>query len=275
MEGLAFGGKPTGVIYGFIKDCQELCNRFNTKRMLFCFDYGYGKRYKLYDGYKQKRQDEKANEDEEKQLLREALHDQIDGLRDKWLALIGFSNVFYQKGYEGDDVIADIAARVPENHKAVIVTADKDMYQCLRPNVDFYNPNKRDQIVTEESFEDEWGIEAPQWAMVKAIAGCSSDEVKGIKGVGELTAAKFLRGEISSGKKFLDVTQDLDNKNGIIATNLPIVKLPLEGTKRCKIKKDAYNQKGFTVMCKELGFKSLLPTQGTLIKGKTKTFWDI
>ena len=279
MGGLMYGDQPTGVIYGFMKDCQELSRKFNTKRFLFCFDHGKGIRYSMYEGYKKKRQEEKDNLAEEEKELRRMLQDQMSDLKTKWLPSMGFRNVFYQKGYEGDDMIACLAAKIPEHKEAIIITTDKDMLQCIRPNVHFYNPNsKTGEVYTEEHFEDEWGVTPSQWALVKGMAGCSTDEVKGIKGVGEKTAVKFLTenlGEHTAAFQKIQEALDAYKKGmGVLAVTMPLVQLPLKGAKVQAVRKDNYSQDGFEKMCKELGFRSLLPKTKGLIKGRQKTFWD-
>ena len=279
MDGLAHGETAAGVTFGFIKDCQSLINRFHTKNIIFAFDHGRGKRFDIYPKYKEKREIEKLEASEEEKESRQELYDQMDDLKKKWLPSMGFANVFYQKGYEGDDIIAEIAARVPSKHKAIIISADQDLYQCLRDNVEFYNPNFGDKPnITKQSFIENYGVTPDQWWQVKALAGCSSDGVKGISGVGEVKAIKFLRGELNKGVILDRITEDTaktKEQGGLYETNVELVKLPLAGTKRSKIKKDEYNQKAFKKMCKKLGFKALAGggKQTGLIKQKEKTFY--
>ena len=276
MGGLVHGDEPTGVIYGVFKDLQEFAREFQTQNVIFCFDHGKGKRYGMYPTYKAKRQAEKAAASPEDAAKYAGLQNQIENLKKRILSAIGFQNIQYQKGYEADDMIACVAERIPDYHEAIMITSDQDMLQCIRPNVSFYNPNKK-KLYTYQNFVDEWSIEPEDFGMVKAIAGCSTDEVAGIKGVGEKTAAKYLAGELNTtSKKYKDIEDDMALENSIIGLNTDIVVLPLEGTKVKPFRKDRLDPIHFEIVCRELGFKSFLPNQnkGKLLQGKRKGIFD-
>jgi hypothetical protein len=157
----------------------------NTKQIAFCFDHGKPKRARLYPAYKANRKPESIEDKEH----RSERNRQINLLRNEYLPAIGFKNVFWQEGYEADDLIASIVRSNARLTDIAILSSDKDLYQLLSPRVFMWNRGKK---TTLQSFYQEWGIKPDRWAEVKAMAGCTSDNIEGIDGVGEKTAIKFL-----------------------------------------------------------------------------------
>jgi len=81
----------------------------------------------------------------------------------------------------------------------------------------------------EEKFKEKWyGLQPKQWATVKAVAGCNSDNVKGIPGIGEKTAAQFLTGNLARHLAKFDKIATAPKAD--IDFRLRLVKLPFEGT---------------------------------------------
>lgn len=98
------------------------------------------------------------------------------------------------EGCEADDCIASVAKRYREERPVVLVATDKDLKQCLHPNVLMWDPASRDEkIVTLDSFTSETGLVPSQWPDVQAIIGDSSDNIPGIRGIGPKTAEKLFR----------------------------------------------------------------------------------
>lgn len=95
---------------------------------------------------------------------------------------------------EADDCLASLALRHREERPVVLVATDKDLKQCLHPNVLMWDPASRDEkIVTLQSFEEETGLKPSQWPDVQAVIGDSSDNIPGIRGVGPKTAEKLFQ----------------------------------------------------------------------------------
>jgi len=254
MGNLTHGDVKTGMIYGFFKDVQNLQDRFGTNHVIFCFDYGKGIRKEMFPDYKVKRHKKERSPEEE--LVEEAFHLQIDRLREKYLPYIGYKNIFYQWGYEGDDIVASITQDLPDEDEAIMVTADEDLFQLIKPNVTFYNPNKQ-KMYTIQSFKKEYGIEADQWWKVKALGGCKTDEVPSVaKGVGEGTAIKYIRGALPKHyKAYHDIRTPLAIANR--KRNIPLVKLPLSNVNRFVLQTDTLTDKKWNKFCDRLGFKSM------------------
>ncbi len=190
--------------------------------------------------------------DMEKEAYSE-LRTQINLLRTKHLPELGYRNVFAAEGYEADDVIASVCKHLPEGERAVIVSTDKDMYQLLSSQVTIWNPVRK-CILTVAWLKQTYLCTPKQWIEVKAIAGCGTDEVEGIKGVGDKTAVKYLNGLLAPHlKTFQDIEANLD----LIQRNRKLVKLPYPGTPIFEVREDELDPAKWTEFADSLGMKSL------------------
>jgi 5'-3' exonuclease len=141
---------------------------------------------------------------------------------------MGFQNVFLEKGYESDDLIAALVDSDMANSsmlQVTIVTSDHDMFQLLSSRTSLYLLGKR-KMYTLQDFQAEWGISPSQWVDVKSIAGCSSDNIIGIDGVGEISAAKYMRGQLKSSSR---VYRKIVEKAHTWRRNYDLVRLPYVG----------------------------------------------
>ncbi len=256
MGNLTHKGNATGVIYGLFRDIRSLQELHNTKHIAFCFDLGQSFRCNVYPGYKAKRKEKQENESEEDQRARADLREQIRKLRTEYLPAIGFKNIFFQDGYEADDIIASVCLEsLSEKDQAILVSTDQDLYQLLSEKVSIWNPN-RAKIITMKSFLKEYEIPPKMWVKVKSIAGCSTDEVEGVKGVGEKTALKYLRGELESSRKtFQSIIQSKDIRD----RNRRLVELPYPGCPKFQLQSDNISNANWEKIIEDLGMKSLRP----------------
>jgi len=253
LGALTFGNDGTGSIFGVLRDIVQLQEAFFTSRIAFCFDSGPSHRRKLLPSYKGSRSKRYAEETPIEREARKGFRKQIDLLRTDYLHRAGFRNVFYAKGFEADDIIAKIAEDTHRNDEAIIVGSDHDFWQCLRQNVYCWNPITQ-SAYTIKSFREDWGLEPTDWAKVKAYAGCSSDDVPGIAGVGEKTAAKYLRGELgehTQAAKKLTVADDL------LVRNMALVCLPYHGTPAFDVVPDEVTEERWQALVDSLGMQAL------------------
>lgn len=258
---LAYEGRGTGIIYGFMRDVINLQELHGTKRMVFCFDHSrkHLLRRKIYPSYKFKR--DKSKDRYEPGTYEDTVR-QIKQLRNVILPDLGYRNVLCEKGYEADDLIASVVGNLAPNEEAIVVGSDGDLLQLLGPRTIIWSP-RTGKAITQKSFEEQYGISPSQWCDVKAIAGCSSDDVLGIRGVGEKTACAFLCGKLdASSAKHAAIVKG----NKIWRKNLKLVTLPYKGTPVYNLRKDKLNEKAWNKMCRRLGFKSFLG--GRYGKGK-------
>ena len=96
------------------------------------------------------------------------------------------------QGCEADDCIASLAARFAAEHPVIIVSGDKDLKQCLGPNVYMWDPaSKEEKLVSEADFTAESGVTPAQWPDVQALIGDTSDNIPGVPGIGPKTARQI------------------------------------------------------------------------------------
>jgi len=252
---LSYEGAGTGAAFGILRNVLELTELYSVDGVVFCFDRGYGVRKKIYQEYKGNRREIRKRDEsvDEKREIRRAVTRQLYRLRTRYLPDMGFKNVLWQDDYEADDIIASVCLGLGEGDEAIVVSTDGDMFQLLCQRVILWNPRKK-KPVTEESFREEYKTDPALWPMVKAIAGCSSDNVRGVKGVGEKTAIKFLSGNL---KPTTAAFQAIVKSNNKIKRNLKLVTLPFPGTKTFKLKKDKVTARNWDIIMEELGMKTL------------------
>lgn len=252
---LSHEGKGTGTIFGVLTALDTLRERFNPDRVLFAFDQGYGKRLEIFPEYKQNRR--KNNE----QLSDAEFHDvidfrdQVDLLRRRVLKGLGYRNVFWQKGYEADDVIALLVQIVDAGDDNVIVSADQDLWQLVSKKTVCYNPQTR-VTMSFEQFVKTWEVYPSDWARAKAIAGCDSDGVPGIKGVGMKTACKWVGGRLKSSTV---AWKKINEKLSLVTRNMKLVSLPFPGMGSFEIREDKLTEERRRKVYEKLGFQERRP----------------
>ena len=259
MGGLSHGDSATGVIYGFLKGLISYQEMFDTSNFVFCLDSKSSKRKEVYPEYKANRINHDL--DDEEIEFENAFRHQMKMLRKEYLKTIGFKNVLCQKGYEADDLIASVSINIPSDQEAVIVSSDHDLFQLLSFNVSQYLPNIN-KTVSLQWFKKTYGIKPTIWPVVKALAGCSGDNVIGIKGAGENTIIKYLKKELNPETK--TYKKIVEQEPDFFQTNHPLVALPYAGTKVFKLKKDNLSQDGWNKVTAKLGMRSIkdrLPIQ--------------
>ena len=97
-----------------------------------------------------------------------------------------------QAGYEADDLIGTLARQAEQaDHDVVIVTGDKDMLQLITPHVRIYDPVK-DKWSGDAECIAKFGVEPGRVVEIMGLMGDSSDNIPGVKGIGEKTAMKLI-----------------------------------------------------------------------------------
>lgn len=252
---LSYKEVPTGVLYGFFRDIVYLQDRFNTDKIVFCFDKGRSFRYDLLPSYKRTRKKKYASAPKEERRARAALKDQIKLLRRKYLKYLGYKNILSKSRFEADDIIASVVKNLPTGDEAIIVSSDSDMLQLLKSNVNIYNPHQK-RTVTKTTFLREFRIRPFHWVNVKAIVGCPTDDIKGVKGIGIPTAIKFLTHNLKPGAKKDSILHNPGFSQW--SENIKLVKLPFPGTPVFKLQEDEVTAKKWIRLCKKLGMRSLM-----------------
>lgn len=250
----------TGVLFGFMIGLRRLAKAFMSTDFVFCWDAKGSFREDIFPEYKQKRKEKRSENPVMKQIY-QAIFNQMNVLRNDVLPSFGFRNSFAIDGLEADDLIASI---VHGYDNCVIVSNDDDMLQLLG-----YAPIFRKELITHDDFIMEWGGLSPdKWSLVKALAGCKTDEVPGIEGIGEKTAAKYLTGTLP--KHYKKHGLIFDNYDSIVERNMPLVDLPFKGTPDIELLEHnkILNINAFWDMCEKYEFKSFM-------SGNEKIKWEM
>ncbi len=174
-------GFPTNAIFGFTKMLLKLLSENKPEHLAIVFDAkGPTFRHRLYDKYKANRPPMPADLAKQVPLVKEI----VDSLDIKRIE---------RDGYEADDIIGTLA-RVLERdgYQVVIVTGDKDFRQLLTPSVSMWDTMK-EKVTNHQDLKDICGIEPAQFEDVMALMGDSSDNIPGVRGIGEKTAAELIR----------------------------------------------------------------------------------
>ena len=178
-------GADMSILFGFTKYILELIEREKPTHLAVAFDPPGGTfRNEMYPEYK-------ANRSETPQLIIDSLEPLCELCR-----AMGFP-VLMIKGFEADDVIGSMAKRAEkEGFEVYMVTPDKDYGQLISPNIIQYKPGKAggdNELVDVDKVCLKYGIERPEQVIeILTLCGDSSDNVPGVKGVGEIGAGKLI-----------------------------------------------------------------------------------
>lgn len=256
LKDMSYDDMATGVIYGFFVEIRKLIKQFNTKEIIFTWDSKTSKRKQVYPNYKNRIPKDLTPKETR---LNDLAYKQINILREEILPNLGVLCSYHSEGYEADDLLASIIKNNKDDF--VIVSSDNDLYQLLSYTTSIYNIQTK-KLYHIEDFACEYGIfhfdPTNFWPEVKALAGCKSDTVEGVKGVGEKTAIKYLKGDLKVGSKaYMDIKSEKGKE--IQKRNLPLVKLPYEGTPVIHLpteKNLSLNLDYFLDMCDKYNFRS-------------------
>lgn len=243
---MSYDGQGTGVIQNFLSAILYHSRHFGISRPVFAFDSKKNIRKKILPNYKSRNNnltdDEKKDRDE---VIR-----QITLIKNEILPAIGFKNIFQQSGLEADDILARLVRDNP--NQFIIVTADEDLLQLVDQCI-WYSPATK-KTMNERSFRKKYNIAPGDWKRVKAIAGCSSDNVPGVPGVGEVTALKYITGQL---KKESIAYMVIEDSRKEIRTYGRVVNLPHPRTESVCIREDSFNPDGLLAICDLYGLKAI------------------
>ena len=203
-------GFPTNAIFGFVNMMNKIIKEENPEYIIVAFDKGKTFRHEEYEGYKDGR-----TETPKELKMQFPVAKQI-------LTAMGIK--YYEiDNFEADDIIGTFAKYCDEEEDFIgtIISSDKDLLQLISKDVDIKLLKQKDYIrYNEETFKEEWGIDPINIIDLKALMGDPSDNIPGVKGVGEKTALKLLHDY-----KTLDgIYENIDNIKGKLKEKLEIDK---------------------------------------------------
>ena len=176
-------GFPTNALFGFVNMINKIVAEENPVYMLVAFDKGKTFRHEKYTEYKGGRGE---TPDELKKQF---------PIAKELLTAMGIK--YYEiDNYEADDIIGTFSHMCDNdpNYQGLIISSDKDLLQLISDEVEMKLLKSKDYIrYDKESFKEEWGIDPIKVIDLKALMGDTSDNIPGVKGIGEKTALKLLQ----------------------------------------------------------------------------------
>jgi DNA polymerase-1 len=171
-------GEPVQAVYGFAKSLLKALKEDGDSVIVVFDAKAPSFRHEAYEGYKAGRAP--TPEDFPRQLA--LIKELVD--------LLGLARLEVP-GYEADDVLASLAKKAEkEGYEVRILTADKDLYQLLSDRIHVLHPEG--YLITPAWLWEKYGLRPDQWADYRALTGDESDNLPGVKGIGEKTARKLL-----------------------------------------------------------------------------------
>lgn len=176
-------GFPTNAVYGFLNMINKVIQEEKPEYMMVAFDIGKTFRHLKYEMYKGGRS-ETPNE----------LKQQFPIAKELCLSMgIKYIEV---NNYEADDIIGTFASLIEKSseYEGLIISSDKDLLQLISDKVKVKLLKTHDYIMMDkEEFYKTYGINPIRMVDLKALMGDSSDNIPGVRGIGEKTALNLLQ----------------------------------------------------------------------------------
>src|SRR5688572_26809931 len=183
-------GENTSAAWGIVNFIQRLTTSHRPDYLGWVHDSGLSFRHERYPAYKATRE-----------KLTEELQSDFDRGMERICEILEASRIpiVTLKGYEADDVIGTLARQAVDRElNVVVVSGDKDFQQLVRPGVWLLNPGRGGPASVEESWvsvdngSERLGVAPAHVVDYLAMVGDSSDNVPGVKGIGEKTAQELV-----------------------------------------------------------------------------------
>ena len=176
-------GFPTNALYGFINMINKIINEERPEYVMIAFDKGKTFRHDKYQVYKDGRRETPPELKEQFPVAK------------KLVEAMGIA-CYEIDNYEADDIIGTFAKKVDEDpeYNATIVSSDKDLLQLISDEVEVKLLKQTGFIrMDKNEFINTYGVEPPRMVDLKALMGDQSDNIPGVKGIGEKTAINLLK----------------------------------------------------------------------------------
>jgi DNA polymerase-1 len=252
-------GELTNATFGFMSMLLKVLQEQQPEYVAVAFDLGRPFRHDMYEAYKGHRE---RTPDE--------LHTQVDRIQEIVQALN--IPIFAQEPWEADDILATLALQAEAyGVDSLIVTGDRDILQVVDDHITVLTSGRffSDTIYyTPESVKAKYGLEPKQLIDYKALLGDKSDNIPGVKGIGEKGATELLQRYGTLEAIYADIDNvmpkraqaaliagkadaELSYKLGKIVTDVPI-QLDLEA---CRTRR--YDRNRVVAIFQDLAFRSL------------------
>lgn len=216
---LNYSGHPTWAIHGTIMSIAFTAKLFNPSHLLVVFDWGQSEyRTKIYQAYKANRPSG---------LDDNTAKNQMTQLRD----ILDLFNVpvYREHGVEADDVVAKVCELYSNELPISLITGDKDWRQLVSKNVEVVHPSlgeKEQDTWTFTRVFEHYGLEPRRLHEVWALSGDKTDNIPGLRGVGEKRALKLIQNYGSLDSLLLNSQEEkIQNNKEIIKLSDKLVSL--------------------------------------------------
>ncbi len=176
-------GFPTNALFGFCQMMNKIIHEEKPEYIAVAFDIGKNFRKQKYETYK----DGRAATPDELKMQMPIARDVLKAMGIPYFEL---------EPYEADDIIGTFAKMCEEDpeYDATIISSDKDLLQLISDVVDVKLLKQKDYIrYNPKTFKEDWGFEPIRIIDYKALAGDASDNIPGVKGIGDKTAINLLK----------------------------------------------------------------------------------
>lgn len=192
-------GEMVNAVYGFIRMMLKIIRTEKPEYLAVCFDYPAKTfRHKAYAEYKATRK-----------KLDDELKNQMPIVRE--VARVLNLPMLEKEGFEADDIIATLARSAKKDGaEVVVVSADKDALQLVEDGITVFNEPKN-LIMDREAVREKYGLYPDKLVDMFALMGDASDNVPGVKGIGEKTAVKLIQ-KYGSVETLIKEAPSLDGK---------------------------------------------------------------
>jgi DNA polymerase-1 len=249
-------GEPTAGIYGFARELVRILEQEKPEYLAVAFDVGKTFRDEIFPEYKGTR--EKMPDD---------LRPQLDRIRQ----MVDAFNIprLEMEGFEADDVLGSVARIAAKQGLGVkIITGDRDLLQLVNERTAVYLAGDDQTYITDADVIKKLGVRADQVVDYKAIVGDTSDNIPGVKGVGEKTAIALLEkfGTLDAIYANLDQVEnrwkgklEASKESAYMSYNLALIRTDLEITLDLEhAKVQAFDATALEEFFKEMEFRTLL-----------------
>jgi len=251
-------GQPTNAVYGFVTMLNKIVKENKPDMLALAFDLkGPTFRHKKYEEYKIHRKP-----------MPDDLVSQIPYIKE---VVAAYNIPIYEvQGYEADDVLATLAKKAEEHDiETFIVTGDKDALQLVGSHIKVYSPHKEGFVYDAKRVKETYGVEPEHMIDIMSLMGDATDNIPGVKGIGEKTAVELI-GEFGSLDNLLKNIDKIksESRKKMLKDNIEMARLSRElaildtdvpmkiDFKELELKEP--DQPRLMELFKELEFKSLL-----------------
>ena len=249
-------GIPIQAVYSFCRMIKKLVDTFDPHYIALVWDSkGLTVRHEIFPAYKATRTAPPSDLFDQKKYI-QAFAD-----------LIGLKQ-FERPGIEADDILFSLAVDFAnENNDVVIITSDKDMSQTLTDRITIFDPFK-DVFIDREAFAQRMEFPVEKLAFYFSLLGDTSDNIPGVKGIGQKTATTLVQQFASLTDLYEHIDQiakegvrrslEENKKNAFLSEELFLLRYLSFGSTKEELSFDKKNWIKAQPIFEELGFKSLL-----------------